>query len=39
MAVGYRLSAVGKEVLFLTADCRLLTTIKTDTQRIQTPDV
>ena len=39
MAIGCRLSAVGKEVLFLTADSRLLTTIKTDTRRIQTPDV
>ena len=32
MAVGYRLSAVSKEILFLTPDSRLLTTVKTDTQ-------
>lgn len=38
MAVGYRLSAVGKEVLFLTADSRLLTTIKIDTQRTRIRD-
>ena len=39
MAVGYRLSAVGKEVLFLTADSRLLTPIKTYMQQRQTHDV
>ena len=38
MAVGSRLSAVGKEVLFLTADSRLLTTIKTDTPRTRIRD-
>jgi hypothetical protein len=38
MAVGYRLSAVGKEALFLTADSRLLTTIKTYMQQKRTHD-
>ena len=39
MAVGYRLSAVGKEVLFLTTDSRRLTTLKTYMQQRQTHDV
>ena len=39
MPVGYRLSAIGKEVLFLNADSRLLTTIKIYMQQKQTHDV
>ncbi len=39
MAVGYRLSAVSKKVLFLTADSRLLATIKTYMQQRRKPYV